>query len=154
RYNAAASLQDNILFGRLAYGQAQAAPRIGGLITEVLTQLGLRRAVLEVGLDYPVGIAGKRLNAVQRQKIGLARGMIKQPDLIIINEATAVFDGSAQMRVLERILEHRRGRGVVWVLDRDDMVRRLERVLELQDGKVQQPVRSTELDRAGAISHE
>jgi putative ABC transport system ATP-binding protein len=154
RYNAAASLQDNILFGRFVYGQAQAAPRIGRLITEVLTHLGQRRAVLEVGLDYPVGIAGKRLTAVQRQKVGLARGLIKRPDLIVINEATAVFDGTAQIRVLERILEHRRGCGLVWVLDGDDMARRLDRVLELQNGKVETPARPAEQGRAGTITHE
>jgi putative ABC transport system ATP-binding protein len=136
RYNAATSLQDNILFGRLVYGQAQAAPRIGALITEVLTHLGLRRAVLVVGLDYPVGVAGKRLTAVQRQKVGLARGLIKHPDLLVVNAATAVFDGSAQARVLARMLEDRKGQGVVWVLDREDFLDKFDRVLALRDGKI------------------
>jgi putative ABC transport system ATP-binding protein len=136
RYNAATPLQDNILFGRLVYGQAQAAPRIGALITEVVGHLGLRRAVLVVGLDYMVGIAGKRLTAVQRQKVGLARGLIKRPDLLVINSATAVFDGSAQARVLGRMLEDRKGQGVVWVLDRDDLVDKFDQVLALRDGKI------------------
>src|SRR3546814_4533416 len=68
RYNSAASLQDNILFGRLVYGQAQAAAIIGQAIGEVLDSLGLRHAVLEVGLDFQVGIAGKRLTAGQRSE--------------------------------------------------------------------------------------
>ncbi len=136
RYNAATPLQDNILFGRLVYGQAQAAPRIGALITEVVGHLGLRRAVLVVGLDYMVGIAGKRLTAVQRQKVGLARGLIKHPDLLVINSATAVFDGSAQARVLGRMLEDRKGQGVVWVLDRDDLADKFDQVLALRDGKI------------------
>jgi putative ABC transport system ATP-binding protein len=139
RYNAATPLQDNILFGRLVYGQAQAAPRIGALITEVVAHLGLRRAVLVVGLDYMVGIAGKRLTAVQRQKVGLARGLIKHPDLLVINSATAVFDGSAQARVLGRMLEDRKGRGVVWVLDRDDLADKFDQVLALRDGKRVEP---------------
>ena len=50
RYNSAATLQDNILFGRLVYGQAQAEERIGTLIAEVLDELGLRDSVVEVGL--------------------------------------------------------------------------------------------------------
>ena len=61
RYNSAATLQDNILFGRLVYGQAQADQRIGTLISEVLDELGLRDSVIEVGLDYNVGVGGKRL---------------------------------------------------------------------------------------------
>ena len=94
------------------------------------------RAVLVVGLDYMVGIAGKRLTAVQRQKVGLARGLIKHPDLLVINSATAVFDGSAQARVLGRMLEDRKGQGVVWVLDRDDFADKFDRVLALRDGKM------------------
>ena len=56
RYNSAATLQDNILFGRLVYGQAQAEQRIGTLIAEVLDELGLRDSVIEVGLEYNVGV--------------------------------------------------------------------------------------------------
>jgi putative ABC transport system ATP-binding protein len=79
RYNSAATLQDNILFGRLVYGQAQAEQRIGTLIAEVLDELKLRDSVIEVGLEYNVGVAGKRLPATQRQKLGIARAVIKRP---------------------------------------------------------------------------
>jgi len=83
--------------------------------------------------------AGKRLTAVQRQKVGLARGLIKHPDLLVINSATAVFDGSAQARVLGRMLEDRKGQGVVWVLDRDDLADKFDQVLALRDGKRVEP---------------
>ena len=102
----------------------------------MLAHLGLRRAVLIVGLDYPVGVAGKRLTAVQRQKVGLARGLIKHPDLLVVNAATAVFDAAAQARVLGRMLESRKGKGVVWVLDRDDFLDKFDRVLALREGKI------------------
>src|SRR5262249_11369733 len=95
RYNAAATLQDNILFGRIVYGQAQGPERISALISEVLEGLGLRTTVVEVGLDYNVGVGGKRLSTVQRQKVGLARALVKRPDLLVLNEATSVFDGQA-----------------------------------------------------------
>ena len=63
------SLQDNILFGRLAHGWARAAVEIGALIRDVVEKLELRREVTEVGLSSPIGLAGSRLNAVQRQKL-------------------------------------------------------------------------------------
>ncbi len=75
KYNSAATLQDNILFGRLVYGQAQADTQVGTLISEVLAELSLRPSVIEVGLDYNVGVAGRRLAATQRQKLGIARGL-------------------------------------------------------------------------------
>jgi len=149
RYNAAATLQDNILFGRLAYGQARAAGRVMQSIGEVLDELDLRRAVTEVGLDFHVGIAGKRLSAAQRQKVGIARALVKRPDLLVVNQATAVLDNAAQIKVMENILDARRGRGVFWALHRADMARDLDRVLVMSDGKVVEQGKVAELDRPG-----
>ena len=109
RYNSAATLQDNILFGRLVYGQAQAGERIGTLIAEVLDELGLRDSVIEVGLEYNVGVGGKRLPATQRQKLGIARALIKRPQLLVVNEAVAMFDGRTQDRIRDNILASVRG---------------------------------------------
>ncbi len=136
RYNTAATLQDNILFGRIVYGQAQGPQRVGALISEVLEGLELRGAVVEVGLDYNVGVAGKRLSAAQRQKVGLARGLVKRPDLLVLNEATAVLDGAAQQRVLDKVLDACKGRGVVWALNRASLADRFDQVIVLQGGKV------------------
>ena len=154
RYNAASTLQDNVLFGRLVYGQAQAAERIGRLIAEVLDSLGLRRAVLEVGLDYNVGSAGKRLSAAQRQKVDLARALIKRPDILILNEATALLDAGAQSRVMENILAARRGQSVVWMLHRPSLARSFDRVLVMRSGRIVEQGLAAELTRPGTALHE
>jgi putative ABC transport system ATP-binding protein len=136
KYNRAATIQDNILFGRLIYGQAQASERIGALIAEVLDKLGMRRTVEGVGLDFNVGNAGKRLNAAQRQKIGLVRALVKQPDLLVVNDATAVLDGGAQARLMAAILKLRQGRAVIWVLSRPALAQHFDTVLALREGRV------------------
>ncbi len=148
RYNSAATLQDNILFGRLVYGQAQAAAILGQAIGEVLDALNLRPAVLEVGLDFQVGIAGKRLTSAQRQKVGIARALVKKPDLLIVNEATAVLDSATQTRVLEAILQARAGMGVVWAMSHMDAARKFDRVVVMRDGKIASEGRPDELDPA------
>ena len=61
KYNSAISVQDNILFGRLVYGQARAQSRVGELIRETVESLGLRHEIMEAGLEYEVGIGGSRL---------------------------------------------------------------------------------------------
>jgi len=136
RYIAAASVQDNMLFGRLVYGQALAAARIGKLIGEVLDQLGLRPAVLRVGLDYQAGIAGKRLTAAQRQKIGLARALLKRPAYLIVNEAIALLDGAAQARIMKNVLKASSGKGVLWVLRHADQAAGFHRLLVMKDGRI------------------
>jgi putative ABC transport system ATP-binding protein len=137
RYNSAATLQDNVLFGRLVYGQAQAETRVVTLISQVLAELGLRDSVIEVGLEYNVGVAGKRLPATQRQKLGIARALIKRPQFLVVNEAVAVFDGRTQDRIRDNILALARdGRGVLWIANRPAQVEPFDRVVVMQAGRV------------------
>ena len=149
-YNAAASIQDNVLFGRLAYGQAEAAETVGRAMTETLDGLGLRRTVLIAGLDYEVGVGGKRLTQIQRQKIGLARAILKQADLMIVNEAAAVMDGPTQNRVLSNILQERAGRGLIWTLQRAAAADLFEHVLVMRAGRVVQQGLFKELNVPGS----
>src|SRR5690606_30188110 len=101
RYNSAATLQDNILFGRVVYGQAQAGAQIGALIAEVVDAHDLRPAILRIGLGFEVGNGGKRLTLMQRQKLGLGRALVKRPDFLIVNEAITALDGAAQLRLAD-----------------------------------------------------
>ncbi|WP_421995657.1 ABC transporter transmembrane domain-containing protein [Reyranella sp.] len=138
RYNSAATLQDNILFGRLVYGQAQSEQRIGNLIGEVLDELDLRNSAIEVGLEFNVGVAGRRLPAGQRQKLGIARALIKRPQLFIVNEAVASFDGRTQDRIRDNILAafQEDSRGVVWIANRPAQAEPFQEVVVMQGGRI------------------
>ncbi|MBX9945305.1 MAG: ABC transporter ATP-binding protein/permease [Reyranella sp.] len=153
RYNSAATLQDNILFGRLVYGQAEAEQRIGTLIAEVLNELGLRDSAIEVGLDYNVGVAGKRLPATQRQKLGIARALIKRPQLLIVNEAVAMFDGRTQDRIRDNILAAATAdkRGVVWIANRPAQAEPFEQIVVMQGGKIAAQGAPSELAARGGL---
>ena len=105
RFNASVSILDNILFGRLAYGRQRSASRINEMIGEVVNALGLRGPIAECGLDHPVGIAGSRLSSVQRQKLAIARAVLKRPDVLVVDRATAPLDASSQTRILDNLLK-------------------------------------------------
>ena len=147
-YNTAASLQDNILFGRLAFGQAQAEETVGRAVTEVLDNLGLHETVLEVGLDFDVGVGGNRMTKAQRQKLAIARAVLKQPDVLILNEAAGAMDGATQAKLFEQILNERRGRGVVWTLERANFAEKFDRVLVMKAGRLVEQGSFSELNRA------
>jgi putative ABC transport system ATP-binding protein len=153
RYNSAATLQDNVLFGRLIYGQAQAGERIGTLIAEVLNELGMRDSVIEVGLEYNVGVAGKRLPATQRQKLGIARALIKRPQLLIVNEAVAMFDGRTQDRIRDNILAATTAekRGVVWIANRPAQAEPFEQIVVMQAGRITSQGAPAELAARGGL---
>ena len=153
-FNAAASLQDNILFGKLAYGQARGAERVGEIIADVIDDLNLRTAVMEVGLSFHVGIGGGRLSSTQRQKLGIARAVLKRPDILILNEATASLDGAAQTAVLAGLRQEFEGRGLVWAVHRPSMARDFDRVFVMKSGRVVEQGIFAELDREGTVLHE
>ena len=138
RYNSAATLQDNILFGRPVYGQAQAEQRIGILISDVLDALGLRDSVVEVGLEYNVGVGGKRLTAMQRQKLGIARALIKRPQLLVVNEAVASFDARTQDLIRDNVLAvaQKDERGIVWIANRPAQAQPFEQIVVMQGGRI------------------
>jgi ABC-type multidrug transport system fused ATPase/permease subunit len=137
-YNPAASIQDNILFGRVAYGQAKAQATVGQTIREVLDALALRERVFEIGLDFQVGVAGSRLSAPQRQKLAIARAIAKRPDILVFNDAIAALDRPAQARVLDQILAATAGTTLVWATQDAASVPRFARALVLADGRLVQ----------------
>jgi putative ABC transport system ATP-binding protein len=152
RYNAAASLQDNILFGKIAYGEADATMRVPQVLGEVLDALSLRSAVIDVGLDYHVGTAGSRLSLAQRQRAAIARALLKRPDLLILNEATAALDAPAQAKAMAGLRQEMAGRGLIWVLHRAGLARNFDRVLVMSGGKLQEQGRFEELDRKDSLT--
>ena len=153
RYNASVSILDNILFGRLAYGRQRSAQRIGGLIGEVVDALDLRRAITERGLDYPVGIAGSRLSTAQRQKLAIARSVLKRPDVLVIDRATAALDASAQDRILDNLLKEFGSRALIWVVHRASLAERFDETIVLEGGKVVEQGAFAELNRPGTVLH-
>jgi putative ABC transport system ATP-binding protein len=136
KYNAAASLQDNILFGKIAYGQADAGNRVGEALAEVIEAEKLRDAVIEVGLDFEVGVGGARLSAGQRQKVGIARILLRRPDILIFNEATAALDSGSQAKVLANIFSETEGRGLVCALQRASLAETFDRVMVMRGGRI------------------
>ena len=154
RYNSSVSILDNILFGRLAYGRQRSAQRIGKLIGEVVDALDLRRAITECGLEYPVGIAGSRLSTAQRQKLALARSVLKRPDVLVVDRATAALDASAQARILDNLLKEFESRTLIWVLHRASLAERFDETIVLEGGKVVEQGRFEELNRPGTVFQE
>jgi putative ABC transport system ATP-binding protein len=149
RYNAASTLQDNVLFGKIAYGEAEAPKRIPVLVAGVLDELGLRESVIAVGLEFGVGGGGARLSLAQRQKVAVARALLKRPDLLILNEATTALDGQSQSKLLTSVREECAGRGIVWVLHRATLAKLFDRVLVMSGGRIVEQGRYEELEKPG-----
>jgi ABC-type multidrug transport system fused ATPase/permease subunit len=124
---------------------------VGRLIREIVEKLNLRRVIMEVGLDYSVGIGGMRLSATLRQKLALARAVLKRPDLLVIDEATSSLDGPSQDKIMANLLKELDGRGLIWVLHRASLAERFDYAMMLEGGRVVEQGRFQDLDKPGSI---
>lgn len=135
RYIVAGTLLDNMLFGKVSRERANADATVDKILAEVLDASNHRRDVIRAGLDYQVGVGGARLTAAQRQKVGLARAMLKRPDLVVLNEATAGLDAATHRRVMESLMAMPQT-GIVAVLHRASLAVAFDSVLMLKSGRV------------------
>lgn len=149
KYNSAATLLDNILFGRVIYGQAEAQSRIGELINGVVEQLNLRWEIFRVGLNFNVGARGRFLTSIQRQKLALAKAILKRPDLLVVSDAISLLDLSSQQQIMHNIKQHCQGRGLIWIGGQPDICKNFDQVLVIEDGKIVEQGKYEDLSRNG-----
>ena len=149
-YNPPASVQDNILFGKIDAGRPFAQRKIGALINEVIEELGLRQAIADLGLDFEVGIGGSRLSATQRQKLAIARALLKRPDLMILDRAMAALDPTTQPVVLNQVLGACTG-GVVCVMNPGEDVSAFDRVIIMENGRIVEQGLVKDLDQTSRV---
>jgi ABC-type multidrug transport system fused ATPase/permease subunit len=138
RYNPAVRVEANILFGTIRAGEADARERVETAIGEIVDELGLHDTIVAIGLDYGVGTGGARLSPAQRQKVAIARAVLKRPQILALNEATAVLDPVSETNVLSALREEFTGRNLLVTLSRPNLAREFNRALVMEQGRLVQ----------------
>ena len=140
RFSESASLIDNVLFGRIAYSEADASDRIKRIARDIFAEMDLEHNVLSVGLDFDVGTQGRRLTNVQRQKLNLARALLKKSDFFIFNRPLPALDQRAQDKIVTNVMRdlHKEGDrpAIVWVLPNADIAQLFDRILVFKAGNL------------------
>ena len=155
--NAAATVQDNVLFGRIVDTYAEAGDRVNALLRETMDALDLTGAIIELGLAFDIGSGAKRLSLAQQQKLALGRALMKRPDMLIVNRALAALDANAQDATVTRVLDYSRATGgphftVFWVLSHPGAGQWFDRVLTFENGKIaKSEVRTEGTDETRAL---
>jgi ABC-type multidrug transport system fused ATPase/permease subunit len=67
-------------------------------------------------MGFEIGIGGSRLSPAQRQKLAIARALLKQPELMIVDQATAALDPSGRAAMRLNLAAACDGKGLLWVL--------------------------------------
>jgi len=138
-YNRAASLQDNVLLGRVSKSVAEGNERVSKAIQDLLDEMELTDEIFRIGLNFDIGSGGKRLSDSQRQKLHLARTLLKQPDVLIVNQGLNMLSAREQRAIMQNVLkrtdkDHSEIKCVIWVPMNAKFAELFDRVLVFKDG--------------------
>ena len=103
------------------------------------------------GLDTVVGDRGYRLSGGEKQRIALARLLLKAPDVVVLDEATAHLDSESEVAVQRALKTALEGRTSIVIAHRLSTVRDADQILVVADGRIVERGRHTELLAAGGL---
>jgi ATP-binding cassette subfamily B protein len=139
------TIRANLLYARPAATEedlleACASAQIGGLIEQ-----------LPDGLDTVVGDRGHRLSGGEKQRIALARLLLKEPRVVVLDEATAHLDSESEAAVARALDNALEGRTSVVIAHRLSTVRRADQILVVDGGRVVERGTHEELLQRGGL---
>ncbi len=139
------SLRENISYGRddaddAAYEQALATSQLA----KDLEQLG-------DGINTVIGERGTTLSGGQKQRAAIARALLKDPPVLILDDALSHVDTHTEEEILQRLREYMRGRTTLVIAHRTSTLRSADRIVVLEEGRISEEGAHHELLRRGGV---
>ena len=101
------------------------------------------------GLDTLCGERGVSLSGGQKQRIGIARAFLKDPDILILDDAMSAVDGRTEKNIINNIKKNREGKTMIISSHRISQVKDLDEIIVLDEGKIVERGTHDELIREG-----
>jgi len=101
--------------------------------------------------DTVLGHHGVRLSGGQQQRISLARAIVRNPRILILDEATNALDSISEQWIQETLDKLSESRTVIMIAHRLSTIERADQIIVLENGQVRECGRLPELVRAGGL---
>jgi subfamily B ATP-binding cassette protein MsbA len=139
------TVQDNIAYGKPAATceQIQAAAKAANAHDFI--------AALPDGYLTEVGERGAKLSGGEKQRIAIARAVLRDPKILILDEATSSLDAETEVMIREALEKLMRGRTTFIIAHRLYTVEQVDRVIVLDDGRIAETGKHAELIARGGI---
>jgi ABC-type multidrug transport system fused ATPase/permease subunit len=124
------TVRENIAYGDLAASQAR--------IEEVATAARAHEFIIELPEKYEtwIGERGVKLSVGQKQRIAIARALLKDPPIIIFDEATSNIDTETEVKIREALLVLTRNRTTFIIAHRLSTLRHVDRIFVVDGGRL------------------
>jgi ATP-binding cassette subfamily B protein len=124
------TLRTNLLYARPEANEAD--------VLEALDQAQIGHIVADLpdGLDTVIGERGYRLSGGEKQRVALARLLLKAPDIVVLDEATAHLDSESEAAVQRALRRTLTGRTSLVIAHRLSTVREADQLLVIDDGRI------------------
>lgn len=137
RYIDSQSILNNIFFGRSKTALQKDTERIHKSVVRLLEDQNLLETILEIGYQFQVGDKGDNLSGGQKQKLAIARVLLKEPSILILDEATSALDNASQTQIQQFLHNSWRGRStIISVVHRLDTVKHYDRIAVMKNGEI------------------
>jgi ABC-type multidrug transport system fused ATPase/permease subunit len=141
------TIRENIRYGRLEASQTEIeAAAEAANATEFIART-------PKGLDTVVGERGVRLSVGQRQRIAIARALLRDAPILLLDEATSSLDNESEYLVQQALDRLMRGRTTIVIAHRLSTVERANRILVLDRGRIVEEGTHQELLTLGGLYH-
>lgn len=103
---AGASLRENLTFGRVGYGVADAAKKVAAILRVALARAGLEHELYRIGLNTDCGIRGRLLPMRLRLAVPLAQALVKVPQIAVLDITALAAASRNPAALVEKLREH------------------------------------------------
>lgn len=104
---------------------------------EVLNQVGLGKLLnQEEGLELWLGDGGRPLSGGEQRRLGLARVLLNQAPILLLDEPTEGLDRETERQMLQHILQHSNGKTLIMVTHRLTAIEQFDRLCVIDEGKL------------------
>ncbi len=139
------TLRANLLYAKPGASEAELAAALRD------AQIDAVVAALPQGLDTVVGDRGHRLSGGEKQRVAIARLLLKAPAVVILDEATAHLDSESERAIQEAFVSALKGRTSLVIAHRLSTVQNADLILVLNQGRIVERGRHAELYQAGGL---